>query len=493
MSDVAPGNSRTREPSDAAARVLGLFAAFWATKSRTATHHLIKRKTTNNKNLFPLPLVLTSVIKINYSIMKKILKSALLIAGMSLFTLPMHSQRWARVLGTPVTVYNFTENVNTAPEIVNIFYTTQGEYFRDPLAPRFVLTDREGKWGLGIGGYVLARVEYDFSKIVDNVDFLPSDIQRSDGPSTQYQMDITTSTIFMKLVGRSKLLGDFYIYTSGDWRGNDKTFHMLHAYLRTKYMTLGYTTGSFMDLAAYPATVDNAGPCGMTYYRATQIAFNYAFNWGLSMGIGLEAPDVNAMENEYVSVGAQRLPDVPVFVKYKFGEDSHVRVGAILRDISYRNLVSGGEKHKLSWGAQASTLVTLGKFQMSGQYTIGKGIGSLINDVSNMGTDIVPDPSSSGNMMMLLTDAWFASMQYNFSPGVFASATYSQSNMRSRHGFADANPEAYKRGQYLAVNLFGNATENLQLGIEYLHGWRVDFNSETYNANRINLMARYNF
>ena len=377
--------------------------------------------------------------------------------------------------------------------MVNIFYTTQGEYFRDPLAPRFILVDREGKWALGIGGYVQARAEFDFNKIVDNIDFLPSDIQRGDGPSTQYQMDVTTSTLFVKLVGRSRLLGDFNIFTSGDWRGDGKTFHLLNAYLKNKYMTLGYTTGGFMDLAAYPATVDNAGPCGMTFYRATQFALNYGFDWGLSMGIGVESPDINATENEYVSVGAQRFPDIPIYFKYQFYKNTHVRVGAIMRDISYRNLVNGGQRQKVAWGAQASALVTIGDFHISGQYSLGEGIGSLINDVSNVGVDIVPTPDKPGDMMMLFTDAWFASLQYNISRSLFATATYSQSNLRSRNGFAGANPEMYKRGQYLVVNMFANLSENMQLGLEYLHGWRMDFDEHTYNANRINFSARYNF
>lgn len=403
------------------------------------------------------------------------------------------AQRWGRVQGSPVTVYSFTENVNTAPEVVNIFYTTQGEYFRDPWAPRFILTDREGKWALGIGGYVQVRSEFDFDKIVDNVDFLPSDIQRDNGPSTQYQMDVSTSTLFVKLVGRSRLLGDFHVFTSGDWRGDGKTFHLLNAYLRNKYMTLGYTTGGFMDLAAYPATVDYGGPCGMTFYRATQLAFNLSTDWGLSMGIGIEAPDINATENESVSVGAQRFPNVPIYFKYQFYKNTHVRVGGIVRDISYRNLVNGSERQKVAWGGQASALVTLGDFHLSGQYSIGEGIGSLINDVSNVGVDIVPVPDNPGDMMLLLTDAWFASVQYNISPSMFASATYSQSNIRSRKGFAGANPDMYKRGQYLAVNMFANLSENLQLGVEYLHGWRLDFDEHTYNANRVNLSARYNF
>lgn len=425
--------------------------------------------------------------------MKRFVKLAIMLFFVSAFPFMANAQRWGRVEGAPVTVYSFTENVNTAPEVVNIFYTTQGEYFRDPLAPRFILVDREGKWALGIGGYVQARAEFDFNKIVDNIDFLPSDIQRGDGPSTQYQMDVTTSTLFVKLVGRSRLLGDFNIFTSGDWRGDGKTFHLLNAYLKNKYMTLGYTTGGFMDLAAYPATVDNAGPCGMTFYRATQFALNYGFDWGLSMGIGVESPDINATENEFVSVGAQRFPDIPIYFKYQFYKNTHVRVGAIMRDISYRNLVNGGQRQKVAWGAQASALVTIGDFHISGQYSLGEGIGSLINDVSNVGVDIVPTPDKPGDMMMLFTDAWFASLQYNISRSLFATATYSQSNLRSRNGFAGANPEMYKRGQYLVVNMFANLSENMQLGLEYLHGWRMDFDEHTYNANRINFSARYNF
>lgn len=426
--------------------------------------------------------------------MKKNFNLTILVAFLLCSVQQVAAQRWARVYDSPVAVYNFTETVNTAPEIVNIFYTTQGEHFRDPLAPRFVLTDREGKWGLGIGGYLMARTEFDFDKIVDNVDFMPSQIQRGAGPSSQYQMDITTSTLFLKLVGRSRLLGDFQVFTSGDWRGNNgRGFRLLNAYMRTKHITLGYTTGTFMDLAAYPATVDYAGPCGMTFYRAAQLALKFELLRGLTMGIAIESPNLSVTEDEYSSVGAQSYPNVPIYLKYQLYEDAHIRVGGILRDLSYRDLAKNKKHQKMAWGGQASSLLTFGKLQLSGQYSIGEGIGSLINDVSNIGVDLVPVPDYDGEMMVLLTDAWFAAMQYNFSKNVFASATYSQSNLRSRRGLATNNPHMYKRGQYLAVNMFTQASSNLQLGVEYLHGWRVDFNERTYNANRINMSARYNF
>jgi hypothetical protein len=77
--------------------------------------------------------------------------------------------------GAPM-VY-ISETINEAPDVVEIFQTTQSPYHNDPRAPRFVLVDQQGKWALGIGGYLQAKIEYDFAKAVDNVDFLPSAIQ----------------------------------------------------------------------------------------------------------------------------------------------------------------------------------------------------------------------------------------------------------------------------------------------------------------------------
>ncbi|MEB3373423.1 hypothetical protein SFC43_09005 [Bacteroides sp. CR5/BHMF/2] len=82
---------------------------------------------------------------------------------------------------------------------------------------------------MGIGGYVRATAEYDFNGIVNDVDFYPALIpQRGSGnfAKNQFQMDITTSTLFLKLVGRTKHLGDFVVYTAGNFRGDGKTFEL---------------------------------------------------------------------------------------------------------------------------------------------------------------------------------------------------------------------------------------------------------------------------
>lgn len=59
-------------------------------------------------------------------------------------------------------------------EIIRIMNESQLTYIHEPQAPRFLLTDRKGKFALGIGGYVRATAEYDFGGIVDNIDFIPA-------------------------------------------------------------------------------------------------------------------------------------------------------------------------------------------------------------------------------------------------------------------------------------------------------------------------------
>ena len=122
--------------------------------------------------------------------MKRISKTLLLSALSLSAMMPATAQRWVEIDECVTPVICISETVNEAPDVVEIFQNTQSNYYHDARAPRFVLVDQEGKWGLGIGGYLQAKVEYDFDRAVDNVDFLPSAIYGKGGPNAQYQMDL---------------------------------------------------------------------------------------------------------------------------------------------------------------------------------------------------------------------------------------------------------------------------------------------------------------
>ena len=79
----------------------------------------------------------------------------------------LNAQKWVEIPRDATPIICISETVNEAPDVIEIFQTTQSAYHHDPRAPRFVLVDQEGKWGLGIGGYLQTKIEYDFDKAVD--------------------------------------------------------------------------------------------------------------------------------------------------------------------------------------------------------------------------------------------------------------------------------------------------------------------------------------
>ena len=396
----------------------------------------------------------------------------------------------------PGPVVIISKDKNGKEELINVFEETQRPHFHDPRAPRFLLTDQQGKFALGIGGYLKTTMEYDFNGIVDDVDFIPALIPQpgSTAVRNQFQMDASTSTIFLKLVGRTKHLGNFIVYTAGNFRGSGKTFELQNAYLSFLGFTMGYDTGLFMDLAAAPPTIDFQGPDGMTFYRATQLRYEANLIKGLKVGVGVEMPSVDGTTNNDLSINTQRMPDFATSVQYNWNSSSHVKLGAILRSMTYSSNVHEKAYSATGFGLQASTTFNITKkLQAFGQFNYGKGIGSYLNDLSNLNVDIVPDPDNEGKIQVLPMLGWYAGLQYNICPNIFVSGTYSLSRLYSENNYPSDNPEAYRKGQYFVANAFWNVTSNMQVGVEYLRGWRTDFNSSTRHANRLNMLVQYSF
>lgn len=427
--------------------------------------------------------------------MKIGLRSAVLLLGMGLLSGYSVAQKVEIEDDEPNTVMLVSRD-KAGDEIVRIMKETQSPRFQDPKAPRFLLTDRKGRFALGIGGYVKATAEYDFGGISDNVDFYPSLIPNKGQTNVrnQFQIDATTSTIFLKLVGRTKNLGDFVVYTAGNFRGDGKTFELQNAYASFLGFTVGYDYGLFMDLAALPATIDFAGPNGQIFYRATQFRYERSFAKKWKAGIGVEMPTVDGITNNKVNITTQRMPNFPAYLQYGWNSSSHIRVAGVVRSMTYDNLVSNSLDSKIGWGTFVATTFNVGKkWQFFGQASYGRGIGQYLNDLSNLNVDIVPDPADDGTMQVLPMMGWYAGLQYTICPKVFVSTTYSQSRLYSENDYPATPSEQYRYGQYLVTNIFWNVTPDLQVGAEYLRGWRTDFNDDTRHANRLNVAVQYSF
>ena len=427
--------------------------------------------------------------------MKTILKTVFLLCIAGLSTSTTHAQKKVIIEDESSKGVVLVTMDKAGNEIIRIMNESQLPHIHEPQAPRFLLMDRKGKFALGIGGYVRATAEYDFGGIVDDIDFIPAFIPNSSKIKNQFQMDANTSTIFLKLVGHTKLLGDFIVYTAGNFRnGSNKGFQLQNAYVSFRDITVGYTYGGFMDLGALPSTIDFQGPNGATFYRTTQLAYTYKGLKNFRFNASIEMPSVDGTTNSDLNINQQRMPDFTAYAQYGWNNSSHLRVGALIRSMTYTSSFCDKASSVTGFGVQASTTFNVGKkWQVFGQATYGKGIGQYLNDISNLNVDIVPDPDKEGKMQALPMLGWYAGLQYNVCPKVFLSSTYSMSRLYSDKGYPDAVGSTYHYGQYFVVNMFWNVTSNMQVGAEYLRGWRNNFDNSTHHANRINLLVQYSF
>lgn len=96
------------------------------------------------------------------------------------------------------------------------------------------------------------------------------------------------------------------------------------------------------------------------------------------------------------------MPDFTASAQYSWNSSSHLRVGGIIRSMTYTSTERDKASSVTGYGVQASTTFNLGKkWQAFGQINYGKGIGQYLNDISNLNVDIVPNPEKEGKMQAL--------------------------------------------------------------------------------------------
>lgn len=367
--------------------------------------------------------------------------------------------------------------------------------------PQFIFSTPDNRFSLGIGGFVNLRTSYDFKGAVNNIDFVPYDIAVGGNPLSRQRvmMDATTSRLFTKAVINTSKLGQIVAFVDMDFRGGAEFSYTPR--LRTAYVTmLGFTVGrdytTFCDLEACPITVDFQGPNAYNQSYATLLRYEHSlFDKRLQMGVAAEFPAVSGTYGEHFLPISQRVPDIPMYVQYRWGQSgrNHVRATAVLRNMYLHNSSTGSNTSLFGWGVQLSGHIEPTKYlTLYCNGTYGKGISNYIQDLNGSGLDFTPNPENPYQIQTMPMWGWQIAAQVNICPGkMFLSGGYSMVGVQEENGYYSA--EQYKRGTYLFVNTFYQLTSNCRLAIEYLHGSRKDMSDARGTANRLSVMVQYNF
>lgn len=386
-------------------------------------------------------------------------------------------------------------------QVIDDFMETRRCGFQQAHNPQFIFSTRNNRFALGIGGIVTLRTSYDFNGAMGNIDFIPYDIPMSRGYANRQRvmMDASTSRIFLKAIINSRMLGRVHIYTDMDFRGGDEFSYLPRlrsAYVEVGGFTIGRDVTTFCDLAAAPETIDFQGPNAYNFAFNEMIRYEHSFLRNhLTVGVAAEMPQVSATYGEHFSPIYQRVPDGIAYIQYAWGENrsSHIRASGVIRDMYLHDNVNGKNTTQLGWGAQFSGHIDLGRWvdlYMNGVY--GRGITPYIQDLAGAPYDFAYNPSNPERMQTMPMWGWQAAAQINIIPGkMWLAGGYSEVRLEKHNGYLSDNQ--YHKGDYIFGNAFCKLSPNFTIAVEYLHGSREDMGGSKSSANRVSLMARYNF
>ena len=388
------------------------------------------------------------------------------------------------------------DNTDSLKSLLNIFYYDQFRHFQDPRAPYFMFLSKKGDLALGVGGQVKVRGYFDWHGSIPNDGFVPYDIPIPKNPASMNALSASASGtgLFFTLLGNNKLMGNFMAYFQADFSGyNHRGFRIKKAYISIKDWTAGYTVTTFEDTKAEPSTVDGSGPNGINSRKNVLVRYMRSFKkrWDIAASVEFPSQSISA-DGTYTTTCTPYIPDLAAFVQYQWDEGaSHLRLSGLLRTLTYRDLVIGRNHNITGWGLQLSTVINPHpNLNLFGIISTGQGHASYTTDLGNGDFDLIPVEGELGKLYAPWAAGIVLGTQYYFNQKVFMNVAFSEQTYYPKNHPDDSQ---YKYGLYAVGNVFWDITPRFELGFEYLHGKRKNFNGESGSANRIMAMLLVSF
>ena len=372
----------------------------------------------------------------------------------------------------------------------------------DFTAPHFAIVDKDKRFYMSLGASVKAIAVYDWGNPYNN----PSDFKTSDftlavpGNEQLLQMSIKSSSLMFNIVGMPKnkyRVGLFAMlnYTGG--AGNDYFVKCDHAYIRFMGLTLGYTSSVYDDKSSDAYLIDGNGA------GASGGHSNMTFNWQrnlsskIRVGVGVELPKVSYTQwDDYGEQNiSQRVPSIPLYVQYEWGDIGHVRLSSMLRTMTYRDFVDDCNRSMLGYGLKLTANYKVGNavgyFMTQG----GSGIANYFKNNDGFHLDLVPDEENLGQLKRTASVGGLCALQYYYTPKMFSTAMYGyMRNYVDRYeGGTIPFDQQMKYEHYAAVNFIWRASSFFDVGLEYNFGIKRTFGNESIHNNRISAMFKVGF
>jgi hypothetical protein len=367
---------------------------------------------------------------------------------------------------------------------------------------------------LKVGGYVNLSIvnSFDPMLIPDRfiVGSIPPDGETAPGSVEGTAVSANQTRINVEYREQTSL-GEVRAFVEGDFRGDNDTFRLRHAFGQFRAFLAGKTWSTLMDVNARPEEVDVEGMNGEVLLRHSQIRWSPEFGKNYQLKLAIEDPQTDVINGQsqrgafdlVASLG--RMPLGPLgrwnyrigFVLRDLKADGFVfhpgdEIGTLVPDSTTGWGVTTGGRQPVSWWGDGGDFLVW-------QLTYGHGVGHYINDLQSVGGgDAVFDPE--GKLHALPVFAGYLSYQHVW-PMTWKPLKAWPGILRSNFnlGWVDINTFSFQDGSdysgtiRASVNLMYNPTEHVTMGVEYLWGQRQNKDESKGSASQLQFSARYTF
>lgn len=275
----------------------------------------------------------------------------------------------------------------------------------------------------------------------------------------------------------------------GDSSSPGMAYRVRHFYGQGENFLVGQTFTGFMNIDAWPDTLDYQGPNALVNARQPQVRFIVPATKKQHVYFSLEQPSAN------LSAGAgglpsdasplNRWPDFALGYRYE-GQGGHVQLSGMARSIGYQR-PAGFTQSVFGWGLNLTGSFTIAEGdKLSYQVAYGEGIGKYINDTSGLNLDAALD--AMGQLKPVFIFAPIIGLSHQWSERWRTTVTYGYTRVNP---VPSMGPLALHSTQYASLNLVWQPTKSARVGLEYLYGTKETMNGARGTANRLNFVIKY--
>ena len=334
---------------------------------------------------------------------------------------------------------------------------------------------------------------------------IPLDSEQDNLPDNQFFMHAKQSRIGFASSSdtdygkfKTRIEGDFYGGGGNDKYSNSYGFRIRRAYGELGNLLAGQEWSTFIDLALLPETIDFGAPSGSLFNRQAMIRWTQPFTGGSFM-FAVENPSTTLIGktaetaedgtvnwiNTTMDGSGEYMPDFIARINYDT-DFAHFSAVGMLREL----IVDDGVYDDSEWGGAVSLnakIKTWGKDHLHLEVNYGNALGRYMNSAF---ADAFLNPVTHD---IETCDQWggFVGYHHFWTDSLRSTVVYSLAERDNDLNYV--TDAVNKRYQSVHANLIWSPVARVNVGIEYIWGYREVENGEDGDMNRIQTGFQYKF